>query len=192
MPRIATVRRFSSPVPTDRRSATMRGSTSRGTPNSARSSSSQSSVSRLTSSVRDAFVTSITCCSPPVNRQTRKLSTVPNARPSLRAVLAQQPLELRRREVRVGYEPGLAADRAPGRARGSARRSAGPATRSPARPACPSRGPRASVVSRWFVIADHVGRRPGVGAPAGSTLAQISSGSCSTQPGRGKCWGSSR
>ena len=32
-------------------------------------------------------------------------STVPNARPS-RGVLAQQPLELRRREVRVGNEPG--------------------------------------------------------------------------------------
>ena len=56
---------------------------SRGTPNSASSSSSQSSVTRSTSSVRDAFVTSITCCSPPVSRQTRKLSTVPNASPSL-------------------------------------------------------------------------------------------------------------
>ena len=76
------VRPFSSPSPTGSAEPTMRGSSSRGTPNSASSSSSQSSVSRFTSSVRDAFVTSITCCSPPVSRQTRKLSTVPNASPS--------------------------------------------------------------------------------------------------------------
>jgi hypothetical protein len=54
-----------------------------------------------------------------------------------------------------------------------------------------------SVVSRWFVTPIAATATPFtralVSAPASafSMLRQISSGSCSTQPGRGKCCGSS-
>ena len=48
-----------------------------------------------------------------------------------------------------------------------------------------------SVVSRWFAIATTSGAPPASSAAA-TTLAQISCGSCSTQPARGKCCCSSR
>ena len=48
-----------------------------------------------------------------------------------------------------------------------------------------------SVVSRWFVIPIAVGSSTSACSAAASTLCQISSGSCSTQPERGKCCGSS-
>ena len=51
-----------------------------------------------------------------------------------------------------------------------------------------------SVVSRWFVIESADGCSPAVAiawAAAVSTVCQISAGSCSTQPGRGKCCGNS-
>ena len=91
--------------------ATTRGSSSRSTPKSASSSSSHSSSSRPNSSVRDAFVTSLTCSSPSVSFHTSHESTVPNARSPLRALAAlQDPLELGRREVRIGHEAGALAD----------------------------------------------------------------------------------
>ena len=78
----------------------------RSTRKSERSSSSQSSRSRSKSSVRDAFVTSVTCAAPPVSFQTSQESIVPNARSLLRLLRSSQdPLELRGREVRVGHEP---------------------------------------------------------------------------------------
>jgi hypothetical protein len=48
-----------------------------------------------------------------------------------------------------------------------------------------------SVVSRWFVIPIAVGSSTSACSAAASTLCQISSASCSTQPERGKCCGSS-
>ena len=110
MPRTGTRAPSSSPVGRRaRRDGTIAGSSERSTPKSSSSSSSQSSVASEQSSVRDAFVRSVACTSPPLSFQTSHASTVPKARPG-RRVLAQQPLELRRREVRVRHEAGPLAD----------------------------------------------------------------------------------
>ena len=87
----------------------MRGNRPRSMPKSASSSSSQSSVASETSSVRDAFVASVTCTSPPVSFQTSQRVDRPEREP-VAPVLAQKPLELRRREVRIGNEPRALAD----------------------------------------------------------------------------------
>src|SRR5690606_21340378 len=50
-----------------------------------------------------------------------------------------------------------------------------------------------SVVSRWLVMPTATGvAEPSASATTASTLVQISSASCSTQPGRGKIWRCSR
>ena len=111
----------------------------------------------------------------------------------------EQPLELRGGEVRIGNEAGSCPDQlgvelaaALGGApvlpddRGSDGR-------------CPSARSQRTVVSRWFAIpiASQV-RGADRGSPdrvlggARGRKTQISSGSCSTQPGCGKCCGSSR
>ena len=104
------VRPFSSPCPIESAEPTMRGSSSRGTPNSASSSSSQSSVSRLDEQrprrVRHVDHVLLASGQPPDEEAVDGAEREPVAR----AVLAQQPFELRRREVRVGNEPRLAAD----------------------------------------------------------------------------------
>ena len=75
----------------------------------------------------------------------------------------------------------------------SARRCAGPARRSRDAPAVPVRRSQTTVVSRWFVIpiaSSSLAATPAAASASAavcSTLAQISSGSCSTQPGSGKC-----
>ena len=123
-----------------------------------------------------------------VSFQTSHESTVPKASPD-RGCSSEQPLELRRREVRIGHEPGALADQVARRARGSARPCAGPATRSPARPAGRSRGSRGR---RLALVRDRDGldavEARAAALRRASTLCQISSGSCSTQPGCGKCW----
>ena len=162
----------------------------------ARRPSRASRASRGASATRSSR--SVTWTSPPVSCQTSHESTVPNARPRLAAV-AEQPLELRRREVRVGHEPGPLADRARSRGCGSARRSAGPARRSPAPPAVRSRAPRrrssragwrSRSTSSSCAVMPASSRRLGGCLPA--TPSQISSASCSTQPGCGKRCCSSR
>ena len=91
------------------------GSSARGTPKSSHSSSLNVRVSRSSSSVREAFDTSVACTRPPESRQTRKLSTVPNAiepasarRRSVGDVV-EQPADLGRREVRVEHQAGARA-----------------------------------------------------------------------------------
>jgi hypothetical protein len=56
------------------------GSSERGTPNRSHSAGSHSRERRSMSSVRDAFVTSVTCAVFPERRLTSALSIVPNAR----------------------------------------------------------------------------------------------------------------
>ena len=69
------------------------------------------------SSVRDALVTSVACVAPPVSRQIRKLSTVPNAswpasaRRAQAGDVVEHPADLRRREVRVEHQAGARAQR---------------------------------------------------------------------------------
>ena len=85
------------------------------------SSSSQSSVCMLKSSVRLALLTSVTCRRPPVSRQIRNESTVPNrtsprsARPRRPVELVQQVLDLRAGEIGVDHQPGLVADQSDSR-----------------------------------------------------------------------------
>ena len=68
----------------------------------------------LKSSVRLAFVASVTCDAPPVSRQISKESTVPNASSPRSAAafrsatILQQPAELRAGEIRIEDETGLA------------------------------------------------------------------------------------
>ena len=64
--------------------------------------------------MRDAFETSVACTPPPVSCHSSHVSTVPNASPPAWRRLAQDPLELRRREVRIGREPGARPDRVGG------------------------------------------------------------------------------
>ena len=168
----------------------------------ARSSSSSSSrLCRSNSSVRDAFVTSVACTAPPVSRQMRKLSMVPNAiAPRLGA--RAQPGDV------VEHPARSWCPRSRGRARAGALRAprgscpralssaqtVGGAAVLPddrvVRRACRSRGPTAASVSRWLVMPmaaiGAARRRPCASAErAAATEAQISSGSCSTQPGCG-------
>ena len=57
---------------------------------------------------------------------------------------------------------------------------------------------QATTVSRWFVIPMPASERPSMPAESSASFAtarvtsQISLASCSTQPGRGKCWRNSR
>ena len=92
------------------------GSRLAGTPNRSSNSSSQSAVSRFSSSVRLAFVTSVTCVRPPVSRQINQESIVPNAisprsaRCRRPGNLVEQPADLGGGEVRVDDQSGLAPD----------------------------------------------------------------------------------
>ena len=110
--RTATARSRRRPRTTRAPSAASR----RGTPRMRSSSSSQSSVWMSNSSVRLALVTSVTCVLPPVRRQIRNVSMVPN-RMSPRSARARRPgtvssrcVDLGAREVGVEDQPGLAAD----------------------------------------------------------------------------------
>ena len=81
------------------------------------------------SSVRDALVASVAWTLPPVSRQSRNESTVPNAsRPCSAAARApvhmvEQPADLGRREIRIEHQAGLVRDR--GLMAGGAQRRAG-------------------------------------------------------------------
>ena len=124
------------------------------------------------------------------------LSTVPNASPS-RRVLAQEPLELRRREVRIGDEPGLRADQlgvelaaALGGApvlphdRGRDRRS---------RRAVPEQRRLALVRDRDRRQVGRLdARRLSASAAGRGRSARSPPGRARPSPGRGKCCGSSR
>ena len=152
--------------------------------------------------VRLALVASVVKTSPPVRFQISQASIVPSARSADTGTSPspQQPLELGAAEVRVEHEAG--ALRARGRARPAAasssqraavRRSCHTMARPYGRPVARS---QATTVSRWLVI-PMAATEP---APTWSTTScsvaraasQISSASCSTQPGRGKCWVNSR
>ena len=167
----------------------MRGSSARSTAKRSSSSSSQSSVSSDASIVRDAFVASVTCTSPPVSFQTSQVSTVPNASPA-------RPCSRRSHSSFVAekYGSGTSPVRSriksgsSSRQRAAVRRSCQTIAGATGRPVARS---QSSVVSRWFVIATRSTPSSPASPAAARTLCQISSGSCSTQPGRGKCCGSS-
>ena len=163
-------------------------------------SSSQSTVSRLRHSVREALVTSVACTRPPVSFHTSHASTVPNAsaRSSARRVASGTASSSQRIFVPEKY----ASSTRPVRCRttasrpaafsashsGAVRRHCQTIARWTGRPVARS---QTIVVSRWLVMPIAATSAPLAPAVASASRAavtvvvQISSGSCSTQPGCG-------
>lgn len=181
---------------------TIVGRTCGGTRKSSQSHGSHASDSSPMSSVRDAFVASVTWTLPAVRRDTRKLSIVPNA---------SSPASARARAPGVSSSSHAsfvpekyASSTSPVMARTLA---SCPAARSASHAAAVRRHchtiafamglsvalSQTTVVSRWFVMPMAAMSAPVTPAEASaaitacSTDAQISRGSCSTHPGWGKC-----
>ena len=156
------------------------------------------------SSVREAFVQSVTARPVSLNDEPRvDRAEAPRRRASRRPVdvLAASTRSSWRRSTGRSRAPSARAPAARGpaaAARRSAPPSGGPATRSRGGAARPVAGPSTTTVSRWFVIPiarRSAGSRRPRRAPRCATAretSQISSASCSTQPGRGKCCANSR
>ena len=182
------------------------GRISRGTPKIASNSSSHSCRWMSKSMVREAFVASVAWTRPPVRRQSRKQSTVPNA---------SSPAAARRRAsgtlssshaILLAEKYGSTTSPVRSRIRASCP-SATSLSQNPAvRRSCqttagwitsPVARSQITTVSRWFVMP--IAARSVIAIPASASAPsivatvsrQMSSGSCSTQPGRGKCCGSS-
>ena len=141
--------------------------------------------------VRAAFVTSVTWRPPPVSFHTSQLSTVPNASSVAGcSVRASSHSSFVAEKYGSGTRPVRSRISSPGssRQRSAVRRSCQTIASCNGRP---ERRSQRIVVSRWFVIpiaVRSVARSPAdarAASAAASTLAQISSGSCSTQPGCG-------
>ncbi len=174
------------------------GSSRRGMPKASSSSSSQVRRLRSNSIVREALVTSVACSRPPLRRHKRKLSIVPNAISPARArsprpgivsssqrILDAEKYGSMTRPVRSATISSRPASRH--RAQISAvRRSCQTMALCTRRPVARS---HSTVVSRWLVMPIAAIGRPSAPAIAArqveTTACQISSGSCSTQPGRG-------
>ena len=168
------------------------GRSSRPTPKSASSSSSQSSDASPSSIVRDAFETSVAWTAPPVSRHRSHESTVPNgeAAGAPRPSRAGSTRASWRRSTGRASAPCARGSRRPA-APGSARRCAGPARRSRGATGAPLGAPRrrsSRAGSRSRSRRPRAAATPAsasAASAAASTLRQSSSGSCSTQPGRG-------
>ena len=172
---------------------TIRGSTSRGTPNSSRSSSSHSSEARPQSSVREAFVRSVSVLGaagqPPHQPAVDRPEHRPRPGRGRRGRAATAPSWPRSTGWASGRcARGTAPPAAPGRRRPCGR----PARRSRDATGRPVRRSHSTAVSRWLVMPIACRSPAPIRASASattaawSTLCQISSGSCSTQPGCGK------
>ena len=168
-----------------------------------RSSSSHAPSWMLKSSVREALVASVAWTLPPVRRQIRKESIVPKAS-SPRSAFSRAPFTWSRSQAI------LVAEKYGSRSRPVRAVTSGsmPALRSAAQASAVRRSCQTmarwigfpvfrfqtTIVSRWLVMPMAAmaaaltlafRARPWQVA---TTLSQISSGSCSTQPGFGKCW----
>ncbi len=195
-PRIGNRTPRISATPNSATESTISGSNSRSTPNSASSSSSQSSVASEQSSVREAFVRSVRWAAPDVSRQTSHESTVPNASP-----LCGRSRSSHSSFVAEKYGSGTSPVRSrirslsSSRQRSAVRRSCQTIAGATGRPVLRS---QTTVVSRWLAMP--IAASSAAGTPAAASAAsaacrtpsQISSGSCSTQPGFGKRCASSR
>ncbi len=189
------------------------GSTWRGTPNSPSNSSSQSPLAISQSRVRDALVASVRCRRPPLSFHMSQESTVPKASSPARARVIPSGTESRIQRSFVAEKYGSSSRPVLRRTSGShpVRRSSSHA--SAVRRSChtmagatgsPLARSHTMVVSRWLVMPMATTRLSAAAAPGPSStfvsasravsrcVAQISPGSCSTHPGRGKCWVSSR
>ena len=191
-------------VPTTPELGTTSGSADRGTSKSSHSSSDQAPFSRSNSSVRLALLGSVTCAAPPVSRAITYESTVPSASAPSRtpAHSCGSCSASQANLVPVKYGSSR-------RPVSSATRCSTPSARSRSqmpvvRRSCQTiagRGERrvrrsqTTAVSRWSVIPTQVGCSsvPARASRQAATVAvQMSSGSCSTQPGRGNSCANSR
>ena len=137
------------------------GSTAGGTPNSRHSSPSKRRAPMSNSSVRDALVTSVACVLPPVRRQMRKLSTVPNAI-SPASARARSPVTLSSSQrILVAEKYGSSTSPVCLRSAGSCPAAFSCAHSGAVRRSCqtialatgrPSARSQSSVVSRWLVM----------------------------------------
>ncbi len=203
--RVAVQRRGSRAGRDAARSHAREGSARSGTANSSSSSGSQRPVAMSKSIVRDALETSVRCSpreleyQPGVDRaEHRRAGQRPLAQP---VDVVKQPLDLGRREVRVEHEPGARAHEplVPGGAQLSQRAAVRRSCQTIARcSGSPLAGSHTQTVSRWFEIPTAASSPARTRASASASPAtacvtvQISPASCSTQPGRGKCWVISR
>ena len=175
------------------------GSEPGSTPSRSHSSSSQRRSRMSNRSVRDAFVKSVACS--PVSLKTSQESIVPNAAsrgtpPSLmsHSIFVPEKYGSSTRPVRSRTSGSWPASRSSSQRR-AVRRSCQTIARCSGSPVSRS---HATTVSRWFVIPMPASRPPFTPAESSASLAtarvtsQISSASCSTQPGRGKCCRNSR
>ncbi len=187
-------------VPSTPELLTTVGSTSRGTPSSVSISSDQASVLRSSSSVREALLTSVAWTAPPVSRHTRKVSTVPNAS-SPRAARGRRPDTWPSSHSSLVPEKyGSSVSPVSSRTRASRPSALSWAHRSAVRRSChtmalcralPLARSHNIDVSRWLVMPMALMSRPATPLVASAlrsaavTEPQMSSGSCSTQPGCG-------
>ncbi len=156
--------------------------------------------------VRDAFDVSVACTppsGPPVSHHSSQLSTVPNAN----AASASTPPSWSSHSSLVAEKYGSKTSPVRLRIIGSCPAARSSSHRAAVRRSChtmarwrgwPVRRSQTTVVSRWFVIPIAATACPAASAAAAASAnvarvaSRMSSGSCSTQPGRGKCWGNSR
>ena len=203
---IAAPSRAGSVVPYPVEQSRISGSSARGTRKASSISSHQSPVRRLQSRVRLALVASVACTRPPVRRQSRKLSIVPKAS-SPRSAAPRAPSTVSRiQPILVAEKYGSSSRPVRSRTCGSRPAARSPAQASAVRRSCqtiarctgrPVARSQSTVVSRWLAMP--MAAIPPASIPARAmasravarVLCQISSGSCSTQPERGKCWGNS-
>ena len=173
------------------------GSTLRGTSKSASRASSHACAWMSKSRVREALVASVACTAPPVRRQIRNVSMVPNARspaaarsraPStwsrIHASLVAEKYGSRSSPVFAPTAGSCPASRSV-RQRAAVRRSCHTMARWIGAPLARS---QTTVVSRWFVMPIAATAPPAAASASRVTARvedQISSGSCSTQPPAG-------
>src|SRR5215204_72508 len=169
------------------------------TPSSSQSSGSQRRARMSNNRVREAFERSVACS--PVSLNTSHESIVPNA------ASGGTPPSRISHSIFVPEKYGSSTSPVRSRKSGSRPASLSSSQRRAVRRSCqtiarcsgsPLSRSQATTVSRWFVIPMPASERPSIPAESSASLAtervtsQISLASCSTQPGRGKCWRNSR
>src|SRR3954447_26275148 len=170
------------------------GSADMGTPNRSHNSADYRSPRMSNSIVRLALVTSVAWTSPPVRRQISQESMVPSASSSSTGISRLDNSHSNLVAEKYGSSTSPVVSRISGRwpaARSASQRSA-------VRLSCqtmaapygfPVRRFQATTVSRWLVLPIAATTPPPASVPTSvnvaCTTAQISSASCSTQPGRG-------
>ncbi len=174
-----------------------------GTPKSSQSSDDHCRVPMSKSMVRLALDGSVACTRPPVSRYRSHASTVPNARSGD----ASTPPSCRSHASFEAEKYGSSTSPVRSRISGSSPAARRSSQSSAVRRSCqtiarcsgrPVRRLHTTTVSRWFVMPMHAIVSPAASvaratSPNVATVAsQISSASCSTQPGCGKYCGNSR